>query len=413
MPRGGCVGAAAAGRGATLPAAMREHFLLDPDLVFLNHGSFGACPREVFAEYQRWQLEMERNPVEFLGRRSAALLRAAREALAAHLGARADDLVFVPNATAGVNSVARALALQPGDEVLATDHEYGACDATWQLVCQAAGAHYRRVTIPLPFEPETFVQCVMDAVTPRTRLIFASHITSTTALIFPVQALCAAARAQGVRTLVDGAHAPGQIALDLAAVGADFYTGNCHKWLCAPKGAGFLHVRPERQAEVQAPVISWGYVAEAAGSGGHTGFDAYVGSSLLERRLQWQGTRDISAFLAVPAALDFLARHDWPRRRAQCHERALALQGRVLAHNGLAPIAPDAAIGQMVPIPVRCHDAEGLRRRLFEQHRIEVPVTQHAGQTFVRVSVQPYNTEAELDALVQALRLPEAQRVAS
>lgn len=379
---------------------MRELFLLDPDVVFLNHGSYGACPREVFDTFQNWQREMERNPVEFLGRRSAALLGEARDALARHLGARGPDLVFVTNATTGVNAIAQSLALQPGDEVLATDHEYGACDATWQQACAKAGAHYRRVAIPLPFEPARFVATVMAAVTPRTKLVFVSHITSVTALRFPVEALCAAARERGIATLVDGAHAPGQIALDLEATGADFYTGNCHKWLCAPKGAGFLHVRPEHQAAVQAPVVSWGYVAEASG---HTGFDAYAGRSVLERRLQWQGTRDIAAFLAVPAAIEFQARHDWPAQQARCHAMALGLQRRVLARNGLAPVAPDEAYAQMVTIPVRCSDGEALRRRLFERHRIEVPVTQHAGHTFVRVSVQAYNTEADLAALEGAL----------
>lgn len=386
---------------------MREHFLLDPDLVFLNHGSYGACPKAVFADYQRWQLELERNPVAFLGRRSAALLGAARERLAAHLGARGADLVFVANATTGVNSVAQSLALRPGDEVLATDHEYGACDAAWRHACASAGAHYRRVEIPLPFDAAEFVPRLLAAVTPRTRLIFASHITSATALIFPVAALCAAARERGIATLVDGAHAPGQVALDLAAVGADFYTGNCHKWLCAPKGSAFLHVRPERQAAVNATVVSWGYVAEAGAAHGATPYDAYTGRTGLERRLQWQGTRDIAAFLAVPAALDFQARHDWPALRRECHARAVALQRRVTASNGLAPIAPDEAFGQMVPIPVPDTDPEALRSRLFERHRIEVPVTQHAGLTLVRVSVQAYNTAADLEALAAALATPE------
>jgi len=381
---------------------MRELFLLDPDVIFLNHGSFGACPKPVFAELQRWQLAMERNPVEFLGRRSAALLRAARQRLATYLDAALDDLVFVPNATTGVNTVARSLQLQPGDEVLTTDHEYGACDATWRLVCERAGAHYRRVQIPLPFDAESFVARLMAAVTPRTRLIFLSHITSNTALIFPVAALCAAARERGIATLVDGAHAPGQIDLSLNAVGADFYTGNCHKWLCAPKGAAFLHVRPEHHAAVHAPVVSWGYVASES-EGGHTEFDAYVGQTLLERRLQWQGTHDIAAWLSVPAALDFLTAHGWPERRAECHTRALALQARVGARNGLKPIGRDEDFGQMVPIPVRCSEPEALRARLFEQHRIEVPVTQHAGQVFVRVSVQAYTSDAELLVLENAL----------
>jgi isopenicillin-N epimerase len=382
---------------------MREHFLLDPDTVFLNHGSYGACPRGVFAEYQRWQLELERNPVEFLGRRSAALLAEARERLAAYVGAQRDDLVFVANATTGVNTVARSLVLRPGDEVLATDHEYGACDAAWRFVCERVGAHYRTVEIPLPFAAAEFVPRLLAAVTPRTRLLFVSHITSTTALRFPVEALCAEARQRGIATLIDGAHAPGQIALDLNALGADFTAGNCHKWLCSPKGAGFLQVRPERQADIDATVVSWGYLAEAGGAGGHTGFDAYAGRTALERRLQWQGTRDIAAFLAVPSAIDFQAQHDWPAHQRRCHAMAIALQRRVLACNGLAPVAPDASFEQMVAIPVRCSDAEALRRWLFDEHRIEVPVTQHGGHTFVRVSVQAYNTDEDLTRLEMAL----------
>lgn len=379
---------------------MRNAFLLDPDIVFLNHGSYGACPRPVFDAYQRWQLAMERNPVAFLGRRSGALLADARRRLGAFLGARGEDLVFLPNASHGVNTVARSLALLPGDEVLATDHEYGACDATWDFVCRQRGAHYRRLTVPLPLDPASWAQRLLDAATPRTRVIFASHVTSSTALVFPVQALCAAARQRGITTLIDGAHAPGQLALDLAAVGADFYTGNCHKWLCAPKGAAFLHARPERQAELDAGVVSWGYVA---GSAGHTGFDAYTGHTLFERRLQWQGTRDLAAFLAVPAAIDFQQAHDWPAWRRHCHDLACALQRRVLARNDLSPIAPDTAFAQMVPIPVRATDAEALRAWLLERHRIEVPVTQHGGRSFVRVSVQAYNTEGDLAALERAL----------
>lgn len=379
---------------------MRELFLLEPGLVFLNHGSFGACPREVFDTFQRWQLEMERNPVEFLGRRSGALLAQARAQLGAYLGARGDDLAFVPNATTGVNIVARSLPLQPGDEVLATDQEYGACEATWRVVCERAGAAYRRVEIPLPLDPASFTARMLAAATPRTKVLFVSHLSSTTALRLPVEELCAAARARGITTVVDGAHAPGQVPLHLDSLGADFYTGNCHKWMCAPKGSAFLHVKPEWQAQVQATVVSWGYVA---GDGGHTGFDAYTGRSTLERRLQWQGTRDLAAFLTVPAAIDFLARHGWPALRQRCHDMACQTLHEVVGRNGLEPIAPDSAYGQMVPIPVRCTDAEGLRQWLFQQHRIEVPVTQHAGRTFVRVSVQAYTTANELQALCAAL----------
>ncbi len=384
---------------------MRDPFLLDPDTVFLNHGSFGACPRPVFEAWQGWQRELERNPVQLLGRRSAELLGAARERLAAFLGARAGDLVFVPNATTGVNIVARSWPLEPGDEVIGTDHEYGACEATWRFVCRQRGAHYRRVEIALPFEPERFAERLLAAAGPRTKLIFASHVTSTTALVFPLAELCSRARARGIATLIDGAHAPGQIDLDLDALGADAYAGNCHKWLCAPKGAGFLHVRREHQALLDAPVISWGYVADQLEheGGGHTGLDACTGRTLFERRMQWQGTRDITAWLAVPAALDFHAAQLTPERRAECHALAVGLMHRVLADNGLAPIAPDRCFGQMAPIPVRCADAEVLRRRLFDEHRIEVPVTTHGAHTLVRASVQVYNGQRDLDALAGAL----------
>ncbi len=378
---------------------MRRHFLLDPATVFLNHGSFGACPREVFDAQQRWQLEMERNPVAFLGRRSAGLLRHARERLGALIGARADDLVFMPNATTGVNTVAQSLPLAPGDEVLTTDLEYGACDATWLRVCERAGAVYKRVEIPLPFRRDEFVARVLAGASERTRLIFVSHITSTTALILPIAELCAAARARGILTLIDGAHAPGQIALDLDTIGADFYVGNCHKWLCAPKGAGFLRARPEHHALLDALVTSWGY---AAGTGGHAGFDAYLGSTPLERRMQWQGTRDIASWLAVPAAIDFQAQHDWPAVRARSHALARRAHDTLIARHGLSPVAQDDDWAQMVAIPVPAQDADALRRRLYDESRIEVPVTTHAGQTFVRVSVQGYNTESDIDALLAA-----------
>lgn len=378
---------------------MRDLFLLDPSITFLNHGSYGACPREVLEAQQRWQLEMERNPVEFLGRRSGALLREAREVLGRWIGASADDLVFVPNSTTAVNVVARSLDLQPGDEVLATDLEYGACDATWQRVCERAGARYRRIEVPLPFDRADFAERVLDAVTPRTRMIFASHVTSTTALVLPVAELCTGARECGVPVLIDGAHAPGQLDLDVAAIDADFYVGNLHKWTCAPKGAAFLHARPEWHARLEAPVISWGYVA---GDGGHTGFDAYAGRSVFERRLQWQGTRDLSAFLSVPAAIAFLERHDWPAVRRRCHALAAEALAALCERFDVAPIGSDADWAQMVAIPVPHDDGQALRARLFDESRIEVPVTAHGGRHFVRVSVQGYNSADDLQRLLDA-----------
>ncbi len=374
---------------------MRNEFLIDPNLVFLNHGSFGACTREAFEAQQRWQLEMERNPVEFLSRRSAALLREARVELTRYLGAQVDDLVFINNATTGVNMVAQSLALQPGDEVLATDHEYGACDATWQVHCERQGAAYRKVEIPLPFAPEEFLPRVLAGVTPRTKVIFVSHITSVTALIFPIAELCRLARERGILTVIDGAHAPGQIDLDLDVIGADFYTGNCHKWMCAPKGAAFFHARPEHHEILQPPTISWGML-------GNPGHDACTGSAPLERRMQWQGTRDIAGWLSVPVAIEFQAARDWPAVRARCHRMAVEAMHVMCERTGLPPAAPDVSFGQMTLLPVPSQDRHVLRERLYRESGIETMVTEHAGLTFVRLSVQGYTTPQDIAQLLAA-----------
>ncbi len=381
---------------------MRNQFLLDPEITFLNHGSFGACPREVLDAQRNWQMEMERNPVEFLGRRSADLLFQARMALGQALGGRADELVFVPNSTTGVNIVAQSFALQPGDEVLTTNLEYGACDAAWHRVCAQSGAQYRRVEVPLPFDREAVANLLMSAVSSRTKLIYFSHITSTTALILPAAEICAAARERGIATFIDGAHAPGQIPLDLDAIGADFYVGNCHKWLCAPKGSAFLHARIQHHSMLDATVISWGY---AQGTGGHSGFDAYLGTSLFERRMQWQGTRDISAWLTVPAALNFQAKHDWLQVQVRCHELAKVALDVLTKRFGTHPIARDDDWAQMVAIPVTPQDPDLLRKRLYEESHIEVPVTSHGKEVFVRVSVQGYNTLEDIERLLAAAAL--------
>ncbi len=379
---------------------MRDQFLLDESIVFLNHGSFGACPRSVLAVYQDWQRQLERNPVEFLGRRSASLLTQSRSVLAEFLNARTDDLVYLTNATSGFNTVARSLNLTAGDEILSTDMEYGACDNAWRFVAEQRGAKLVSVTVALPFDEEQFVEELFRAVTTRTRVISISHITSSTALIFPVTKVCRRARAMGILTLVDGAHVPGHLELDLEAVGADFYVGNCHKWLCAPKGVAFLYVREQSQPLVHATVVSWGYSASITQ---HADIASITGTTLLERRLQWQGTRDIAAFLTVPAAIEFARARDWRAQGARCHELAWETGLQLAAQTGLAPICVARDCGQMLAIQVPETDGALLQRRLYDQFRIEVPVTRHAERLFVRISVFAYNTRAELAALCGAL----------
>jgi isopenicillin-N epimerase len=371
-------------------AELREEFLLDPTVTFLNHGSYGACPRGVFERYQAWQLELEREPVEFLGRRLPDLLAAARARLATEIGADADDLVFVPNATSAVNVAARALRLEPGDEVLATDLEYGACDLLWEHVCAEAGARYVRAPIPLPLaSAEGVVAALFAHRSPRTRAVFVSHVTSETALVLPVEAIVAQARAEGLATIVDGAHAPGHVPLDLAALGADGYAGNCHKWICAPKGAGFLHAGREWQERLGGIIVGWGY----ADDGG-----------TFRSRGEEQGTRDPSAYLSVPAALDWLATHEWDAVRARCRSLVREARDRLAELTGLEPLAPDGFIGQMASVALPSGHGKELQRRLFDERRVEVPVYPRDGRPLLRVSIQGYNDERDVEALLDALR---------
>jgi isopenicillin-N epimerase len=377
---------------------LKQHFLLDPSIHFLNHGSFGACPIPVFESYQAWQRRLERQPVLFLGREHDALLKESRAALGAYLNADLNDLVYIPNATHGVNIIARSLNLHPGDEILTSNHEYGACDFTWDFICQEIGAKYIHQPISLPVQSEQdIVEQFWAGVSPRTRLIYLSHITSPTALRLPVETVCQRARAEGILTLVDGAHAPGQMPLDLHAIGADFYTGNCHKWMLAPKGAAFLHARREVQDLVQPLVVSWGY-------GNHPQFSS--GSRFIDL-LQWTGTRDPSAALAVPGAIQFMRENNWEEVRRNCHALLRQAVARICELTGLEPLYPIDSnfYYQMAiaPLPAES-DLVALKARLYDEFKVEAPLVQWQDRKFVRISVQGYNTQADIDALLAGLR---------
>src|SRR5438477_4007712 len=346
--------------------ALKELFQLDPEVTFLNHGSFGACPRAVFERYQDWQRELEREPVHFIARRLHSLLAEARAALGAYVGARADDLTFVQNATTGVNLAARALDLQPGDEVLTTNLEYGACVLAWKSMCTLV---------------EVGVDELFDHVTEKTRAVFVSHITSETALLLPVEEIVARARELGLATIVDGAHAVAQVDLDLDALGADFYAGNCHKWLCAPKGAGFLHVRPEWQERVGGAIVSWGYEEPAT----------------FISRTERQGTHDPAAYLTVPDAIAFTRAHD---DRERCVALAREARRDLCELFGTEPIAPEEMVLQMASVRLPKPDHE-LSQRLWDEHRIEIPVS-HDG-TLLRISIAQYTDRADVDRLLSAL----------
>ncbi len=376
--------------------ALRQEFLLDPSVTFLNHGSFGACPRPVFERYQAWQRELERQPVEFLGRRQRELLESARADLATYLHTATDNVVFQPNVTTALNVVARSLPLEPGDEILATDHEYGALERTWSFVTEHRQAVLKVQKLPKPFtDSEEIVASVWSGVTPKTKVLFISHITSPTAVRLPIEPLIARAQEAGIWTVVDGAHAPGQIELDLPALGVDFYGGNCHKWLSSAKGAGFLYVRPELQDLIEPLVISWGWHPRDPWWTPFT--DA----------IQRQATMDISAYLSVPAAIEFQRERDWPRVRQECHELVRLARAGIQELTGVEPLVPDdrRSFAQMAVLPLPAGtDAEQLKSRLYDEYRIEIPATRWGETPCLRVSVQGYNTRADIDRLLAAVR---------
>jgi isopenicillin-N epimerase len=374
---------------------LTDLFLLDPDIIYLNHGSFGACPRAVFDVYQGWQLELERNPMHFIATRLPELMREAREALGAYLGVTGDDVVYFANPTTAVRMLCRALPLLPGDEVLTTDWEYPAMDGTWELVAHLTGIRYLHQPVPVPLDdPEAWVDALWAGVTPRTRIIFLSHIAAFSSLIFPVEEVCRRAREAGIMTFIDGAHAPSQIPLELAAMDVDLYVGACHKWLCAPKGAGFLYAHPRVQAECAAPLTA--AVAGAA---------AEVAACDFVPRYQQQGTLDPSAFLTVPAAIRFQQEHDWDAQRARCHALASQSLARIGEMTGLPALSPNspAYFRQMVSIPVPEDRADAIAQA-FQARKIVTVVLRAHERLLLRVSYQAYNSQEHADCYVEAVK---------
>lgn len=380
---------------------------LDPTVVFLNHGSFGSCPKPVLEFQRRLGERLERQPVQFFVRDLEALLDTARASLAHFIGARPDDLVFVPNATVGVNTVLRSLRFEPGDELLVTDHEYNACRNALQFVAERTDAIVIEAKVPFPLRsPDEIVQAVLDRVTPRTRLALLDHVTSQTGLVFPIRQLIGELAARGIETLVDGAHAPGMLPLNLADLGAAYYTGNCHKWVCAPKGAGFLVVRSDRQPLIRPLSISHGANSPRRD---RTRFQIEFG---------WTGTWDPSAMLSVPEALRLmgsLVPGGWPEVMRRNREMVLAGRRILCERLGLDLPCPNECIGSLASIPIPDSTesqpptsplyADPLQDRLRLEHHIEVPVIPWpaAPQRLLRISAQLYNSLPQYAQLAEAL----------
>ncbi len=389
-----------------MSAPFRTHWSLDPEVLFLNHGSFGACPTAVLKHQSELRARLEAEPVRFLHREVEPLLDEARAALAAFLDAEPDDLAFVTNATTGVNTVLRSLRFAPGDELLTTDQEYNASRNALEFAASQWGAKVVVAKLPWPVpSAQALVDAVLAHVTPRTRLLLVDHVSSQTAVVMPVARLIAALRERGVETLVDGAHAPGMLPLSMRSLGAGYYTGNCHKWLCAPKGAAFLHVRRDLQAGIKPLVISHGH------NSGRTD------RSRFRLDFDWMGTHDPSAALCVPQALKVvggLVPGGWPEVMESNRRKALAARKLLCERLGREPACPEELVGSMAVValpdgfpvpPTPPLFVDPLHLRLFEEHRIEVPIVPwpQAPQRHVRVSAQLYNTHAEYQALADAL----------
>lgn len=375
--------------------SLKDKFLLSPEITYLNFGSFGACPKVIFDDYQKWQRELEKEPAQFITVNSPLYLKEAREALASYIHCDSEDLVYVTNPSYALNIIAKSLRLNSGDEILSTDLEYGALDRTWNYYTKRVGAKYVRQAIRLPLiSKEKFIDDFFAGLTSKTKAIFISHITSSTALILPVKEICAIAKQKGLLTIVDGAHVPGHIDLNLSEIQADIYTGACHKWMLTAKGCSFLYVKKELQDLFDPLIVSWGYEADFPSS-----------SQFLDYH-QMQGTRDISAFLTVPKALDFMTENNWSAVAAE--SRALVQKNALMFCDlvGAKPLCPisDEFLGQMFSIPIKPLSAERLQRYLFQTYNIEIPVMRHGESTYLRYSINGFNSQKDLDHLCLALK---------
>ena len=369
-------------------------FLVRKDITFLNFGSFGSCPKEIFSFYQEKQLELESQPVSFIVDEGIFQLNNARKSLAHYVNCDHDDLVFVTNPSYAINTIAKSLPLNIGDEVLSTNLEYGALIRTWNYYCEKKGAKFVQQSIPLPLSTiEEFVDAFFKGCNKNTKAIFISQITSSTALILPVAEICLEAKKRGLLTIVDGAHVPAHIALNLHELKADIYTGACHKWMMAPKGSSFLFASKNVQDWIDPLLISWGFQS-----------DNPTSSRFIDYH-QTAGTRDFSAFLTVPFCIDFMKRHNWKYVSRTNKKMTLDWASRLkdrFEFNSISPI-DDTFLGQMFAIPIQTKDPLKLKEILWEKFEIEIPVTQMENRNFIRFSIQAFNDWDDYGALEAAL----------
>ena len=371
---------------------MKKHFLLDPNITFLNHGSFGACPKVVFDNYQYWQRELEKQPVKFFTKVLYEKLEKSRKRLSNFIGCDHDELIFFQNPTTAVSNIIANLDLQSGDEVLMSSHEYGALVRSWSEWGIKKNIKIVQQEVELPLTTENkFIENIWRGITTKTKVIFLSHITSATGLIFPVEKIISLAKEKGIMTIIDGAHVPAHIPLNIHKINCDFYTGALHKWLCGPKGASFLYVKKKHQHWVKPLIYSWGKEGDDPGP-----------SEFLQD-FQWQGTRDMAAFLSIPSAIEFYYSY-LEKNLKLCRENIkYAFKNLGLTLN-TEPISNGGDwIGQMVSHPLPESAPLDLKEILYHHYKIEIPIFKWGDRLFIRVSMQIYNEKKEVDLLLSAL----------
>ena len=381
--------------------ALKSKFLLDPEITFLNHGSYGSCPKPVFEVYQKYQTDLESHPIKFMQEDVYKLLEISRESLSHYVNCDKDDLIFVTNPTQAVGTVIHNILINSNDEVLSTNLEYGSCDRMWTYDADQKGYKYIQAEINLPIEDkETFLNQFWSYASDQTKYVFISQITSTTGMILPISEIVAEAKKRGIKTIIDGAHVPAHIPLDIKELDPDYYTGALHKWLCCPKGSSFLYVKKEKQVGIQPMLKSWGWGEE------YEKFKSSVqlhSPSRFINVFQWQGTNDMSTFFTVPKAIQFQEEHDWDSVRSRSINMVIEARNRINEITKLPKICPDNWLGQMATILFPIDDTVAFKKTLYNDYQIEMPVMRHIEHTAFRISIQGYNNQEDIDHLINAL----------
>ena len=367
-------------------------FSIDPEVTFLNHGSFGACPKEVFDSLIKFQKKTEYEPVKHLAYDIYQYLKESRSALSGYVNCHVDDIAYFPNPSTALNTLIRSLDLKEGDQILTTNHEYGALDRTWRFISKKRGCEYIKLEVEIPFtDKKLIVDSFRRSINKNTKVIFLSHITSATALIFPVKEIIELAREHNILTIIDGAHVPAHIDLDIKKLDPDFYCGACHKWMCSPKGVAFLYVKREHQEMMEPLVVSWGYEAENPSD-----------SQFLDY-MQWQGTNDISAYLTIPDTIEFLRKHNWKEKAQHCRDLNLWAKKEICNALDTYATGDDQFLGQMTTIAFKLEDTLQEQIDFYTKYKIQLPFIKWNDKTFFRISLQVYNSKEDINYLIKSL----------